>query len=131
MCKGILSKHQECGHAKKFSPVEICELFSTPTGICTVKDVIHTTIVDAPLLCINCFRQTEANVFEVWAEETRQLRKEIVNLSIVWQSEMSVRAREDTERHILTLERRIVDLKKEVFDDIAEFRREQGVWADG
>lgn len=129
MCYVIFHVHAECGHEKKTQIVEFCENFENET--CVLDPLLFKQIT-APSLCVDCFREVEANIDTIYHTKIELIRRSIAEHEAA-QADRQIRGRaQDTvDSYIAMLERELV-CEKECRDrTIRTFRSQQGVWADG
>ena len=132
MCKGIMHVHQQCQHSKKFEAVELCRQFSEVDGRChNTLLVLHTVVIRAPALCIECFRRVENDIFKRCANNIKVVEEEIERITVALRGEMNAHAREELRTQRCGLVEELGNFKDARNEEIAEFRFVQGVWADG
>ena len=96
-------------------------------------EVVHTNWIIAPTLCVDCFRRTETAISERVDARIRECQDKLSNFKLAWEEgrvPMSLR-REQFLDICEKLEDRIMDLKIQCKAEIAAFRGNQGVFADG
>ncbi|CAF9926318.1 MAG: hypothetical protein ALECFALPRED_003416 [Alectoria fallacina] len=79
MCLGIQHVHACCHHAKNFDVVEPCHNSATSTA-CTNLTTLHVITINAPALCVACYREKEAMIDAEYENIKRDLESEIARV---------------------------------------------------
>lgn len=140
MCSGVLHTHVECGHNKKFVPIELCNELKEEMArlgcdesevVCNTTVVIHTIIIRQPSLCIECFRRVERDIVTDSNSQAQKLELDIASLTRELRGEMNVVKRAAIIGARSSLVEKSGDVKDDRNEKIVEFRFRQGVFADG
>lgn len=129
MCYAIYYVYAECGHDKKLEIVEFCEDFGART--CMLIPVCFKQ-VDAPSLCVSCFREEEAMIDAKYDAMVELIRGKMTDYEAAQANrQIQGRAQGTVDSYLAQLERDLADAKKLRDLEIRSFRTEQDVWADG
>ena len=148
MCYVIHHKHTECGHIKHTDIIEPCE--TSPDERCPLIPM-HVSPITAPALCISCFRDEEARIDAYYDDLTQTIRDRIAEsekalaqttTTLTMTTERQVRdsdhrggaveeRRGKADSYRVQLEQDLERVKEWRRVQIAMFRADQGVWADG
>lgn len=129
MCYVIFYIHAECEHEKKTQIVEHCEDFEKEE--CIFIPIMFKQVT-APSLCLECFREVEAEIDARYHTRKELIRRQMAEHEAA-QSDRQIRGRAHTtvDSYIAILERALVREKENRDLAVSRFRSQQGVWADG
>ena len=129
MCYTISHIHRQCGHPQKHEIIQLCSSSNHET--CSLHPLLVTQ-VDAPSLCISCFREVETGIDDLYESIVKAIRVSIACYEET-QEETQIRGRAQGTRdgYVAGQERELVEARERRDRAIGEFRRQQGVWADG
>ena len=129
MCYVIFHVHAECEHEKKKEIVEFCEDFAKEE--CILVPVFFKQVT-APSLCLECFREVEADIDASYHRKTDLIRGQMAEHEATQPDRQIIgRAEATIDGYIAILERALVREKEHRDLSISRFRSQQGVWADG
>lgn len=133
MCLGINYIHAGCNHAKSFNVVEACDSANGTGTTCNNPAVTHVSMVTAPALCVDCFRQKEAKIDATYEGFKRDLQAEIARIdAMITKDHVRIEdSLEALEEYRAECENDIVQAKATRDVSIRLFRESQGVWGDG
>lgn len=127
MCLVIRYIHAGCNHAKKFSTVEACR--SSDGIACNELITLHVITITAPALCIDCYRQREAEIDAEYETSRRDLQSEMARLDECFATNRI--AAGSLQKYRAECEDNILQVKASRDVSIRMFRQKQGVWGDG
>ena len=129
MCHTISHIHRQCGHPQKHEIIQLCS--SSDHETCTLLPILVNQ-VDAPSLCISCFREVEASIDSLYESIVKANRASIACYEGTQEDkQIRGRAQGTCDDYVAALERELVEAREWRDRAIREFRSQQNVWADG
>ncbi|KAL8912512.1 MAG: hypothetical protein Q9172_007493 [Xanthocarpia lactea] len=131
MCVGSCTTYTQCGH-NKFQTEDHC-----PGGINAQGNCIRGLYViawqkwsDTPSLCVNCYRRHVDDVIARYRQKIAEVDKDIGNHTWEMRAAPNDAARESIKAQRSKLEFKRGELIDSRYDELEEFRIQQGVWGD-
>ena len=129
MCHTISHIHRQCGHPQKHEIIQSCS--SSDHETCPLLPILVNQ-VDAPSLCISCFREVEASIDSLYESIVKAVRCSIAYYEGTLEDrQIRGRAQATSDGYVAVLERELVEARERRDSAIREFRSQQNVWADG
>ena len=131
MCLGVQYVHAECQHKKKFVIIEGCDLAADHD--CPNLVNLQLILVRAPRLCVQCFRQKEAEIDAEYETTKADLEREIARVDerVASGGSQTEEAAVSLSEYRAECEDNILQAKAARDTSIRLFRQRQGVWGDG